>query len=144
MTTEAPKRIGRKGVPNHPLEFRREMARLACEPGVSVARSAMAHGLNANLVFKWRGSFRAGEYDPVGLVPVKADVPTTEIAPLAPMSSTTLSYRRNSSSFPAIRMHSCFRTEVCCHYWIFLDGFLSETPERSCDNCLIVSSLNRL
>lgn len=50
MTTEAPKRIGRKGIPNHPLEFRREMARLACEPGVSVARLAMEHGLNANLV----------------------------------------------------------------------------------------------
>ncbi|WP_260444768.1 transposase [Burkholderia sp. Bp8986] len=52
------------------------MAKLACEPGVSVARFAMEHGLNANLVFKWRRSSRAGEYDPVSLVPVKVDVPT--------------------------------------------------------------------
>jgi transposase-like protein len=32
--------------------LRREIARLASEPGVSVARLAMKHGLNANLVFK--------------------------------------------------------------------------------------------
>ena len=80
MTTEAPKRIGRKGVPNHPIEFRRQLAALACEPGVSVARLAMEHGLNANLVFKWRRSLRAGEYDPLGLLPVKVEAPATEIA----------------------------------------------------------------
>ena len=80
MTTEAPKRLGRKGVPNHPIEFRRQLAMLACEPGVSVARLAMEHGLNANLVFKWRRSLRAGEYDLVDLLPVKVDMPTTEIA----------------------------------------------------------------
>lgn len=80
MTTEAPKRIGRKGVPNHPIEFRRQLATLACEPGVSVARLAMEHGLNANLVFKWRRSLRAGEYDSMSLLPVKVETPATEIA----------------------------------------------------------------
>lgn len=89
MATEAPKRVGRKGIPNHPLEFRREMARLACEPGVSVARLAMEHGLNANLVFKWRRSLRAGEYDSAGLLPVKVEATAAEVAPLAPMSAPT-------------------------------------------------------
>ncbi len=84
MTTEGPKRIGRKGIPNHPLEFRREMARLACEPGVSVARLAMEHGLNANLVFKWRRSLRAGEYDSAGLLPVKVETPPAETMPPTP------------------------------------------------------------
>lgn len=78
MAIEAPKRTGPKGIPNHPLEFRREMDRLACEPGVSVARLAMEHGLNANLVFKWRRSLRAGEYDSSGLLPVKVEMPPAE------------------------------------------------------------------
>jgi transposase len=83
LNTEAPKRTGCKGIPNHPLEFRREIARLASEPGVSVARLAMEHGLNTNLVFKWRRALHAGEYDPVGLLPIKIDAPATEVAPPA-------------------------------------------------------------
>jgi transposase len=83
LTTEAPKRAGRKGIPNHPLEFRREIARLASEPGVSVARLAVEHGLNTNLVFKWRRSLHAGEYDPLDLVPVKIATPVAELEPPA-------------------------------------------------------------
>ncbi|MGC8209021.1 IS66-like element accessory protein TnpA [Ralstonia pseudosolanacearum] len=79
VATEAPKRRSRKGIPNHALEFRRQLAKLACEPGVSVARLAMEHGLNPNLVFKWRRALRAGEYDPVGLLPVTVEAPAQEI-----------------------------------------------------------------
>ncbi|MBA9859923.1 IS66-like element accessory protein TnpA [Ralstonia insidiosa] len=79
VATEAPKRSSRKGIPNHPIEFRRQLAKLACEPGVSVARLAMEHGLNPNLVFKWRRALRAGEYDPVGLLPVTVESPVQEI-----------------------------------------------------------------
>ncbi|NOK43881.1 IS66 family insertion sequence hypothetical protein, partial [Burkholderia thailandensis] len=28
MSTEAPKRTSRKGIPNHPVEFRRKLAKL--------------------------------------------------------------------------------------------------------------------
>ena len=59
LATEAPKRRSRRGIPNYPLEFRRQLAKLACEPGVSVARLAMEHGLNPNLVFKWHRVLRA-------------------------------------------------------------------------------------
>ena len=31
------------------------------EPGASVARMARAHGLNANVVFHWRGLYREGK-----------------------------------------------------------------------------------
>lgn len=79
MATEAPKRSSRKGIPNHPFEFRRQLAKLACEPGVSVARLAMEHGLNPNLVFKWRRALLAGEYDPVGLLPVTVEARVQEI-----------------------------------------------------------------
>ena len=70
MSTETPKKSSRKGRPNNPVEFRRQLARRACEPGVSVARLAMEHGLNTNLLFKWRRAYKAGEYDGGALVPV--------------------------------------------------------------------------
>jgi transposase len=79
VSTEAPKRTSRKGIPNHPVEFRRKLAKLACEPGVSVARLAMEHGVNTNLLFKWRRALRAGEYDPVGLLPVTVEVAAPQI-----------------------------------------------------------------
>ncbi|MBU9385816.1 IS66-like element accessory protein TnpA, partial [Burkholderia gladioli] len=74
----------RKGIPNHPIEFRRHLAKLACEPDVSVARLAMEHGVNPNLVFKWRRALRAGEYDPVDLLPVTVEAPAQEIEQPAP------------------------------------------------------------
>jgi transposase len=61
----------RIGTPNHPFEFRRELAKLACEPGVSVARLALEYGLNTNLLFKWRRAYQAGQYEPPTLLPVE-------------------------------------------------------------------------
>ncbi|WP_297352511.1 transposase [Paraburkholderia sp.] len=69
-TETTPKRIGRKGRRNNPVEYRRRLAQLACEPGVSVARVAIEHGLNTNLLFKWRRAYLAGEYDVGTLMPV--------------------------------------------------------------------------
>nr|WP_302674757.1 transposase [Trinickia violacea] len=60
----------RRGTPNHPIEFRRERAKLAGESGVSVARLALEHGLNTNLLFKWRRAYQAGQYEPPTLLPV--------------------------------------------------------------------------
>nr|WP_249172042.1 transposase [Burkholderia vietnamiensis] len=48
-----PKRASRKGCPNHPIDFKRRSAELACEPGVSVSKLALEHGLNANQLFRW-------------------------------------------------------------------------------------------
>jgi len=45
------------------VEFKRRLAQQACEPGMSVARLALEHGLNANLLFKWCRCYRAGEFD---------------------------------------------------------------------------------
>ncbi|CAG4895671.1 IS66-like element accessory protein TnpA [Paraburkholderia gardini] len=53
----------RKGRPNYAPEFRREVAVAACEPGISVAKLAQSHGLNPNMVFKWRRQYRAGLLD---------------------------------------------------------------------------------
>ena len=81
MSTETtPKRSGRKGRPNNPVEYRRRLAQLACEPGVSVARVAIEHGLNTNLLFKWRRAYLAGEYDAGTLMPVSV---VSEVIPSA-------------------------------------------------------------
>ncbi|MBU9211662.1 IS66-like element accessory protein TnpA [Burkholderia multivorans] len=57
------KRPTRQGRPNHPINFKRRLAQQACEPDVSVAQLALGHGINANLLFKWRRQYRAGQFD---------------------------------------------------------------------------------
>jgi transposase len=56
------KRTSRKGCPNHAVEFKRRLAMAACEPGISVAKLALEHRINANLLFKWRRQYRAGKF----------------------------------------------------------------------------------
>lgn len=63
----------RKGRPNYPRAYKREVAIAACAPDISVAKVALAHGLNTNMVFKWRRELRAGllgSTDECTLVPV--------------------------------------------------------------------------
>jgi len=60
LATNGITRVTRKGRPNYPIDFKRRLAALACEPGTSVAKLALEHGINANLVFKWRRHYRAG------------------------------------------------------------------------------------
>lgn len=50
----------RKGRPNHSLDFKRRLAQQACEAGVSVSSLAREHGINANMLFKWRRHYRQG------------------------------------------------------------------------------------
>jgi len=64
LATEAPNKSGRKGVRNQPFEFRREIAWLAREPGISVTGLAMEHGLNTSPVFS------AGRCTPVDTIPL--------------------------------------------------------------------------
>jgi len=45
---------------NYQLEFKRRLAQQACDELVSVAQLAMQHGLNTNMLFRWRRQLRAG------------------------------------------------------------------------------------
>lgn len=54
---------GRAGRPNYPIEFKRRLAAESCEPEISVAKLALRYGLNANMLFKWRRQYRAGQFD---------------------------------------------------------------------------------
>lgn len=60
LATNGITRVTRKGRPNYPIDFKRHLAVLACEPGISVAKLALAHGINTNLLFKWRRHYRSG------------------------------------------------------------------------------------
>lgn len=59
-STSTAQSSSRKGRPNHPIDFKRRLAQQACEPGISVSRLAREHGINANMLFKWRRHYRAG------------------------------------------------------------------------------------
>ncbi|MCH2240925.1 MAG: transposase [Aquabacterium sp.] len=46
---------------DHSPELKRELVRQCLLPGASVSSIAMAHGINANLLFKWRREHREAE-----------------------------------------------------------------------------------
>jgi transposase len=48
--------------PNFPTEFKRQLVEQSLEPGASVALIARSNDINANLLFKWRRLYLAGEY----------------------------------------------------------------------------------
>ena len=66
-------KVSRKGCPNHPIEFKCRLAAAACDPTMSVAKLALEHGINANMLFKWRRQYRKGEF---GGTPTALTAPT--------------------------------------------------------------------
>lgn len=94
-----------KGAPRrrHSQELRALVLAACAEPDASVAAVAQAHGLNANLVHKWRrGAARAavtmvktptgGDLRASGFVPLA--LPTQP--PMAPMSDIRIELRRGA------------------------------------------------
>lgn len=57
---------------DHSPELKHELVRQCLLPGASVSSIAMAHGINANLVFKWRREHRAVEVSGAGLAQASA------------------------------------------------------------------------
>lgn len=46
--------------PNFPIALKRQLAQQASQPGISVSRLAQEHGINVNMLFKWRRELAAG------------------------------------------------------------------------------------
>lgn len=67
-------------------EFKAQRVKECAEPGASVARVALVHGINANLVHKWRRQSERGELG-VGAAPEFLPVALKRAAAL-PMPST--------------------------------------------------------
>nr|WP_320534193.1 transposase [Robbsia andropogonis] len=55
----------RRGRPNYTAEYSKQVAVAACQPDTSVAKLTQTHGLNPNMVFKWRRQLRAGLLDAI-------------------------------------------------------------------------------
>nr|WP_143809137.1 transposase [Paraburkholderia susongensis] len=54
-----PKRSKR---PNFSVEFKRQIVEATLKPGASAALIARKHDINANLLFKWRRHYLAGDF----------------------------------------------------------------------------------
>jgi transposase len=83
----------RKGKPNYSVEFKRQLAVAACEPGVSVSKLALAHQVNANMVFKWRRDLRAGLFD-------DAAPATTTLLPIVVVANTQMAVPAKPAPLP--------------------------------------------
>ncbi|MBC7940274.1 MAG: transposase [Chitinophagaceae bacterium] len=59
----------------HDGELKRQVLAECAVPGASVAKVAMAHGLNANLVHKWRRELRSPRQAAATFVPVAMAAP---------------------------------------------------------------------
>lgn len=78
---------GRRQHRKHAISDKRRIVELCLKPGASVAGVALAHGVNANLVRKWIGKYRAGEYGELGvpLLPVRVR-PDAQLKPITAAS----------------------------------------------------------
>jgi transposase len=65
----------------HSLEFKRSLVEMSLQPGVSVARLAREHGVNANQVFSWRKMYEAGQLVAAATTPTKALLPVVVATP---------------------------------------------------------------
>jgi transposase len=74
----------RKGRPNYPREFKQRLVAAANQPGVSVSKLAQEHGVNANLLFKWR---RDASSKPPALYPIELVLPPSSTESLLPQTS---------------------------------------------------------
>lgn len=75
-------------------EFKRQIVEASLAPGASIAAVALSHHINANLLHKWRWSYRHGEFGAVAdsftLAPVKLVSPA-RLAVAKPSQPTKIS-----------------------------------------------------
>ena len=83
---------------NFPLEFKAKLAARACEPGVSVSRLALEHGLNTNMLFRWRRDYRRGELS----VPVASNATLLPVNLVADTESPVVELPNPSTRFGGV------------------------------------------
>ncbi len=47
----------------YPVEYKRQVVQESMLSGASIARTAMAHGINANQLHNWRWQYRRGDFE---------------------------------------------------------------------------------
>jgi len=63
----------------HSAQVKAQVLGECAQPGASVASVAMAHGINANIVHKWRRLAGAGPLPVASFVPVALPAPTCSV-----------------------------------------------------------------
>ena len=83
-------------------EFKRQIVEESLTPGASIAAVAQAHGINANLLHKWRWSYRNGGYGTFAELSTLAAAQIVNPARLAvakPSQPTTISADTKPSGY---------------------------------------------
>ncbi|MGF1630615.1 MAG: transposase [Kiloniellaceae bacterium] len=100
---------GKRRRRNYSKAFKRRVVAETLEPGASVAAVAHRHGLNANMVFLWRGDPRFGPgRETTAILPVEVkpgDVPATSES--VSVSSVGLVETTLESYVRALQLQSC-------------------------------------
>jgi transposase len=97
-------RASRKGCPNHPIDFKRQLAALACASNISVAKLALKHGINANLLFRWRRQYRAGCFGASGAEFTMLSEPRLKLLPVVSATSMGKSKVATAPGEPVIEI----------------------------------------
>ena len=71
-------RVDASGRRQYSVEFKRRLAKLALEPGASVAGIALAHRINAKQMFKWRQDYLRQRGEATALEPAPKPEPAPE------------------------------------------------------------------
>ena len=110
-TMEHPKRAGRR---RHDDRLKAKVLSECATPGASVAQVALAHGLKANLVHKWRR--RAGGGHSVATPEVTTFIPVT-MTPAAPavVDAIRIELRRGAL---AVNVSWPLATSAQCASWL--------------------------
>jgi transposase len=110
-------RRGKNGRCSYSVEAKRALAELCSRPGVSVAKTALTHGINANLLRRWivqfSGATRLSAVETPTRIPAAALVPVTTRMPRAtrpPVSAD--SYIEITLPAAAVRVHGTVDAQV--------------------------------
>ena len=97
------KKIARR---RHSAELKAQILSECAQPGASVARVALSHGINANIVHKWRRLAGAAPLPVASFVPVALPAP-----PCAASADIRMELRRGATSmtitWPAAAAADC-------------------------------------
>ena len=94
--------------PNHPPEFKRQLAAAALRPDASVSQIVLAHGINTNMLFRWCRQYREGRLGltpalPAEMLPVWVVGDATGAAPQTASQPDTLTPNVRTSGTIEIR-----------------------------------------
>lgn len=138
MATAGARRPTRKGCPNHAVEFKRGLAAAACKAGISVAKLALEHGVNTNLLFKWRRDYRAGKFgipDPADVVtPITSEIPV--VARALETAVTLLPVRAPAAEDDAVAAEHYIEV-VFARATVRIRGVPELAPLRTVLECLV-------